>query len=54
MANSQTLEAKKLKCEFRNYHFIAESCKSQFIVGVPLATLIEYEGCVALVKSAIP
>lgn len=31
-----------------------ESCKDNFIVGVPLACLIEHQGVVALVQSLIP
>jgi hypothetical protein len=54
VSNSFTEEAKLLKREFRNYHFILESCKKKLVIGVPLTCLIEWEGVVALVKASIP
>lgn len=47
-------EARLLKREFRNYHFILESCRDRWIVGVPLTCLIEWQGVVALVKAPLP
>ena len=49
-----TQEAAYLKRQFRNYHFIIQACKNKVVVGVPLCTLIEWQGIVALVKAAIP
>lgn len=54
VSNLFSEEARLLKKEFRNYHFILESCKDKLIVGVPLTCLIELEGVVALVKATIP
>ena len=54
VVDARTSDAKKIKAEFRNYHFIMEACKDNFIVGVPLACLIEYQGLVAMVQSLIP
>lgn len=54
MANRYTLNAKKLKLEFRNYQFILEATNKKFIVGVPLACLVEFENIVALVKANFP
>ena len=47
-------EAKMLKRQFRNYHFILEACKNKIILGVPLSCLIEWQGVVALVKATLP
>lgn len=54
VTNARTVEAKKIKSEFRNYHFIMESCKENFVVGVPLSCLIEFMGLVGIVKALIP
>ena len=54
MANKFSVEAKKLKQEYRNYHFILEATNKQWIVGVPLACLIEFECVVGLVKARFP
>ena len=53
MTNCFSKEAKIIKREFRNYHFILESCKNKFIVGVPLCSLIEWQGVVVLVKAPL-
>lgn len=54
MTNCFTTEAKLLKREFRNYHFILEACKNKMILGVPFTCLVEWEGAVALVKASFP
>ena len=54
MVDARTDDAKRIKAEFRNYHFIMEACKDNFIVGVPISCLIEYHGLVAMVQSLIP
>lgn len=54
MANLNSEEARRLKREFRNYHFIMESCKAKLVVGVPMACLLEWQGIVALVKAQLP
>jgi hypothetical protein len=54
VCNAFTEEARLLKREFRNYHFILESCKAKLVVGVPLTCLLEWQGVVALVKAPIP
>lgn len=40
IADVQTSQALDLKREFRNYHYIIESCKNLEILGVPLCCLI--------------
>jgi hypothetical protein len=54
ISNLFSEDARLLKREFRNYHFILESCKDKMIVGVPLTCLIEWQGVVALVKAPLP
>jgi hypothetical protein len=54
IANLYTEQARRLKREFRNYHFLMDSCKAKLVVGVPLTCLIEWQGIVALVKAPIP
>jgi hypothetical protein len=54
VANLHSLEARQLKREFRNYHFVLEACKAKLVVGVPLTCLIEWQGVVALVKAPLP
>jgi hypothetical protein len=54
IANNFTKESKRLKAEYRNYHYIMESCKEDSIISVPLTCLIEYLGHVCLVKAILP
>jgi hypothetical protein len=54
IAHGFTQESKLLKSEFRNYHYILESCKEDPILSVPLTCLIEHIGRVSLVKAMLP
>jgi hypothetical protein len=54
ISNLFSEDARMLKREFRNYHFLLESCKDRWIVGVPMTCLIEWQGVVALVKAPLP
>jgi len=54
IANKFTPEAKRLKNEYRNYHCILEATNKQWIIGVPLACLIDFECVVGLVKARFP
>jgi len=54
IANKFTFDAKALKNEYRNYHFILEATSKEWVLGVPLSCLVEYETVVGLVKAKFP
>lgn len=54
IANKFTVEAKRLKNEYRNFHFILEATNKRHLIGVPLVCLIEFETVVGQVKARLP
>lgn len=49
-----TPAAHLLECEFKNYHFILESCHQNCVIGVPLCCVINFMGIMCLVKAQLP